>query len=238
MCLTVTAPSGGATFEGIHWCIIDWRRVTLRRIVHCQSFVFCGQSPEWCFTDIAETIDSTGLMANSLATLNFWSTNSWHRTKSGNPTNQPYTLKHAFIWKIKINQLIKRVIIHTTSQMQSRVHVCPCQHETGPSGVTLPAWPSWLIPQTFLAVRRREDDSLHFRPHRSDCLHASAGWQGPRDVSWHPDYCQLRHVHHDPGHVLRHPKCGRPQSASPNSQHAHNAKLGSKGKASFNIYPN
>lgn len=123
MCLTLTAPSGGATFEGIHWCIIDWRRVTLMGTVHCQSFVLCGQTPEWCFTDIAETIDSTGLMANNLTTLNFWSTNSWHRTKSGNcpltyiQLNKPYTLKHAYIWKT-INQA------HDNTHDQSNVVMC------------------------------------------------------------------------------------------------------------------
>lgn len=92
---------------------------------------------------------------------------------------------------------------------------------------------AWLSEFILPTVCRREDDSLHFRPHRSDCLHAPAGRQGPRDVPRHSNYRQLCHVHHDPGHLLCHPKCSRAQSAPPNAQHAHHAKLGSQGEARF-----
>lgn len=77
---------------------------------------------------------------------------------------------------------------------------------------------------------RREDDSLNFCPHRSDCVHAAAGWQSPWDFPGHPNYCQLCHVHHDPDHLLCHPERGRPQSAPPYAQHTHHAQLGPNGE--------
>lgn len=57
-------------FEGIYWYIIDWRNVTLARNLLCQSLVLCGQISEWCFTEIAESVNSIGLMANNWNMVN------------------------------------------------------------------------------------------------------------------------------------------------------------------------
>lgn len=103
-----------------------------------------------------------------------------------------------------------------------------CQHEKEASRVKNAAWLSYL-----LTVCRWEDDSLHFCPHRSDCLHASAGWQSPWDFPGHSNHRQLRHVHHDPGHLLCHPKCCRTQLAPQDSKHAHHATLGSTGQVAY-----
>lgn len=111
------------------------------------------------------------------------------------------------------------------------IQACICHCKQQASRVILVAVLSWLLPQTVLVLFRREDDSLHFCPHRFDCLHAPIGWQGSWNFPRHTHNCQLCHVHYDPCHLFRHLECGRPQPASSDAQYAHHATLGSKGEA-------